>query len=145
MSKLALPIILACIVAGVVFLAVTKSFRQETRYTADSVNDKFVPKVSDSSFQTDVLDSSSAVLVDFNADWCRPCRAMVPVVHQLGVELDGRAKVVSMNVDDNPTTSNRYGISGLPSFVVFKNGKPVDRVVGSASKDRLMDMVEKHL
>ena len=88
-----------------------------------------VREVSDSSFETDVLKSDQPVLVDFWAAWCAPCRMLAPTVEAVAEKYAGNAKVVKLNVDDNPSVSQRYGIKGIPTLILFKNGQEVDRMI----------------
>jgi thioredoxin 1 len=101
--------------------------------------------VSDSSFEQEVLKSDKPVLVDFWAEWCGPCRMLAPTVEAVAVKFSETAKVVKLNVDDNPATAGTYGIKGIPTLIVFKDGKEVERVVGATGKDSISRMIEKHL
>lgn len=96
-------------------------------------------------FQTEVLDSPIPVLVDFSAEWCGPCRAIEPFVHQVAQELEGKAKVVTIDVDAHADVAARYGIMSIPALVVFKGGQEVDRLIGAAPKDRILGLVSKHV
>ena len=105
---------------------------------------EFVKEVSDSSFETDVLGSSKPVLVDFWAQWCTPCRMLAPTVEAVAQQYSNSANVVKLNVDDNPTTAQRYGIKGIPTLILFREGKEVERVVGATSKESITRMIEKY-
>jgi thioredoxin len=98
--------------------------------------------VTDRTFGTEVLNATEPVLVDFWAPWCGPCRAIGPVVEALAGQYAGRAKVVKLNVDDNPETATRYEISAIPTLLVFKHGQVVDQVRGLASKKVLAMKLE---
>ena len=104
-----------------------------------------VNDVSDNSFEADVLKSEKPVLVDFWAAWCAPCRMLSPTVEAVAEKFATSATVVKLNVDDNPATSQRYGIKGIPTLILFKNGKEEERVVGATSKDAISRMIEKHI
>ncbi len=104
---------------------------------------EFVKEVSDSSFEKDVLGSSKPVLVDFWAQWCTPCRMLAPTVEAVAQQYSDSANVVKLNVDDNPTTAQRYGIKGIPTLILFREGKEVERVVGATSKESITRMIEK--
>jgi thioredoxin 1 len=104
-----------------------------------------IRKVSDDSFEKEVLQSEKPVLVDFWAEWCGPCRMMLPVVEALAAEYESGAVVVKLNVDENPSTPRRYGIMGIPTMILFKGGKEVERVVGATSKDSLARLIDKHV
>ncbi len=93
--------------------------------------------VTDQSFDREVLAGQQPVLVDLWAAWCGPCRMIAPLVHELAAEYAGRAKVMKLNVDENPNTAARFGIASIPTLLIFKNGQLVDRVVGAVSKKAL--------
>lgn len=103
-----------------------------------------VRTVSDSSFEKEVLQSDRPVLVDFWAEWCAPCRMLAPTVEAVGEQYSESAVVVKLNVDDNPSAAQRYGIKGIPTLILFKDGKEVERVVGATSKETISRMIEKH-
>ena len=92
-----------------------------------------VKEVSDSSFEKDVLSAGKPVLVDFWAEWCAPCRMLAPTVEAVAEHYGDTASVVKLNVDDNPSTAQRYGIKGIPTLILFREGKEVERVVGATS------------
>lgn len=100
---------------------------------------------TDSNFQSEVLDSKEPVLVDFWAVWCMPCRAIAPAVEALATEYKGRAKVGKLNVDENQQVAARYGIRSIPTLLVFKDGKPVDQIVGVQPKDKLAAALDRAL
>lgn len=104
-----------------------------------------VGEVTDASFETEVLKSPLPVLVDFWAPWCGPCRAVAPVVEEIANDYNGKLKVLKLNTDENPKTAQSYRISGIPSLMVFKNGQPVEQVVGAVPKTTLSSAVEKHI
>jgi thioredoxin 1 len=99
--------------------------------------------VTDNSFEADVLNSDIPVLVDFWAPWCAPCRMVGPVVEELAGEYDGKLRVAKVNTDENPNRANELGIRGIPTLIVFKGGKEVDRVVGAVPKQMLTQLVDK--
>ena len=106
---------------------------------------EFVKEVSDSSFETDVLGSSKPVLVVFWAQWCTPCRMLAPTVEAVAERFRDSANVVKLNVDDNPSTAQRYGIKGIPTLILFREGKEVERVVGATSKESITRMIDKYV
>jgi thioredoxin 1 len=104
-----------------------------------------VAQFSDDSFEKDVLKASTPVLVDFWASWCAPCKAISPVVDGLADEYDGKVKVGKLNVDENPATPGKYGVRGIPTLMLFKDGKVVDQVVGAVPKNQLEGLIKKAL
>ena len=104
-----------------------------------------VSDVTDGNFESAVLNSDKPVLVDFWAQWCAPCRMLAPTVEAVAEKYAGSASVVKLNVDDNPQVSQRYGIKGIPTLILFKNGKEEERVVGATSKEAISRMIDKHL
>ncbi|GAB4237721.1 MAG: thioredoxin [Acidobacteriota bacterium] len=105
----------------------------------------FAKEVTDQNFDQEVLQSPIPVLVDFWAAWCAPCRMIAPVVEQVAQEYEGKAKVVKLNVDENPETAARYNIRGIPTLLLFKNGEVRDQIVGATSKDHIQRVIDAHL
>ncbi len=103
-----------------------------------------VKEVTDSSFETEVLKSDQPVLVDFWAEWCGPCRMLAPVIEAVAEEYWASASVVRLNVDDNPVSAGNYGIKGIPTMILFNQGKEVERIVGVTGKESIGRMIEKH-
>ncbi|MBN2022420.1 MAG: thioredoxin [Pirellulales bacterium] len=106
---------------------------------------KTMTEVRDDNFQIEVLQSDQPVLVDFWAPWCGPCRRVGPIVEELARENLGRVKVAKINVDHSPETAAQYGISSIPTLILFKNGRPVDRLVGVQPKVRLQAALDRAL
>lgn len=100
---------------------------------------------TDANFDSEVLQSPVPVLVDFWATWCAPCKAIAPVVDAIAEENAGNAKVGKVNVDDNPATPAKYGVRGIPTIILFKDGKVVDQVVGAVPKIQLEALLKKAL
>ena len=94
-------------------------------------------EVSDTNFETEVLKASQPTVVDFWATWCGPCRALAPKVEQLSKEFLGKIKFTKMDVDENPKTPSQYGIRGVPTLIIFKDGKVFKQIVGDQSLDNL--------
>ena len=102
-------------------------------------------EVTDKSFENDVLKSARPVLVDFWATWCAPCRMLEPTVAAVAEKYAATALVVKLNVDENPAVSQRYGIKGIPTLILFKGGKEEERLVGAASKEAISRMIDKYV
>jgi thioredoxin 1 len=98
--------------------------------------------VTDDSFATDVLGAEGPVLVDFWAEWCGPCKAIGPALEDLGAEYKGKLTIAKVNIDDNPMTPNTYGVRGIPTLILFKDGKPVETIVGARPKSALKQFID---
>ena len=101
-----------------------------------------ITEFTDGNFQQEVLESREPVLVDFWAPWCGPCRMIGPMVEQLAAENTGSAKVGKVNVDDNPNAAQTYGVSSIPTLMIFKGGQVVERFVGVQPKPRLQEALD---
>lgn len=101
--------------------------------------------VTDATFKQEVLQSPTPVLVDFGAPWCPPCRALDPVLDEVAREQAGALKVAKVNVDENEHLANQYRVSGLPTLLLFKDGRQVERLVGFLPKPRLLARLQQHL
>ncbi|MCR8629867.1 MULTISPECIES: thioredoxin [Paenibacillus] len=102
-----------------------------------------IVNVTDQSFQNEV-EGSGTVLVDFWAPWCGPCKMIAPILEELDNEIGDTLKIAKVNVDDNPEAASRFGVMSIPTLIVFKDGQPVDKVVGFQSKDALKNVVSRH-
>ena len=98
--------------------------------------------ITDSNFQKEVLDSKTAVVVDFWAPWCGPCRAVTPVIEELAKDYAGKVTVGKLNVDENPEVAGQFNVMSIPTVMVFKEGKPVKSIVGAQSKDTYKQAIE---
>ena len=104
----------------------------------------FTKAVTDSSFEAEVLNSQTPVLVDFWAEWFGPCRALAPKLEEVAQELGAKVKIVKVNVDENPGTPGKYGIRGIPAMLLFKGGSEVGQLVGNHPKDAIVDFLSKN-
>ena len=102
-------------------------------------------EVNESNWDEQVLKSELPVLVDFWAEWCGPCKMIAPSVHDLAVEYDGKLSVGKLDVDSNPNIATKYGIRSIPALIFFKNGKPVDQIIGAVPKGVLKRKVDSVL
>jgi thioredoxin 1 len=101
--------------------------------------------VTDASFQTDVLDSETPVLVDFWADWCGPCKMIAPALEEISEELAGKVVIAKMDIMDNPEVPGKMGVQSIPYLVLFKGGQPVAQQLGAAPKSKLKGWLEESL
>lgn len=101
--------------------------------------------VTDQNFEAEVLKSQTPVLVDFWAPWCGPCKIVEPIIEELAREYGGKIKVGKLNVDDNPQTAGQYNVMSIPTFLIFKNGKPVKTIIGAQGKDALKKGIDEAL
>ena len=105
-----------------------------------------MPKqVTDSSFQDDVLGASGPVVVDFWAEWCGPCKQIAPALEEISDEMGDRVTIAKINIDDNPETPSTYGVRGIPTLIMFKNGEVTDTKVGALPKSQLMQWIEQNI
>jgi len=102
-------------------------------------------QVTDSTFEATITNPDKLVLVDFWAEWCPPCKAIAPVLEELATELDDKLVISKLNTDENPNASMTYGVISIPTLLLFKNGEPVDRIVGFQPKPQLLKRLQTHL
>ena len=101
--------------------------------------------VTDASFEADVLKAEQPVLLDYRAEWCGPCKMLSPILDEIAAEYAGRLKVAKMNIDDNQNTPSNYGVRGIPTLMIFKNGAVEATKVGAMSKSQLSSFIDSHL
>lgn len=99
--------------------------------------------VTDSNFEAEVLNSDIPVLVDFWAPWCGPCRALAPTIDQIAQDFQGKVKVFKLNTDENPESAVKFRINSIPNLIFFKDGKPVDQLIGAVDKAKIEDAIAK--
>ena len=106
-----------------------------------------IAKVTDQDFQAEVVDASKAqpVMVDFWAEWCRPCHMLAPTVDEIARQYTGKLKVVKLNVDENNNSAFQFNIRGIPTLLVFKGGQVVDQLVGAVPKDQIEKVLQRHI
>ena len=104
-----------------------------------------VVAVSDGEFDSSVIQCDKPTLVDFWAEWCQPCKMLAPTIEEIAGEYDGRIIVSKLNVDDNPVTAKKFGIRGIPTLLLFKDGQVVQQMVGIKSKDDIKKIIEENI
>ena len=108
------------------------------------MSSELITHTSDASFQADVLDAGTPVLVDYWAEWCGPCKMIAPILDEVSKDYDGKLRVAKMNVDENRDVPSKYGIRGIPTLMLFKNGQLAATKVGALSKAQLTAFLESH-
>ena len=100
---------------------------------------------NDQSFTQEVLESQIPVLVDFWAEWCSPCKAIIPIIEEISQTYQGRLKVGKVNVDEHPQIASKFGIRGIPTLLLFNHGKPVEQIIGAVAKAQIIAKLDSHL
>jgi thioredoxin 1 len=101
--------------------------------------------VTDATFDSEVINADTPVLVDFWASWCGPCRIVGPILEEIATEKDGKLKIAKVNIDENNQMAAQLGISSIPTMILYKNGQPVEKIIGAYPKPRILEKVEPHL
>ena len=104
-----------------------------------------IQEVSDASFEGDILKSSTPVLVDFWAPWCGPCRTVAPLMDEFANQYDGKLKIAKLNVDESSQVAMKYQVTSIPTFILFKNGKVADRVLGALPRSEFVKFIDRNL
>lgn len=102
-------------------------------------------KLTDGSFEQEVINAKGAVLVDFWAEWCGPCRALGPKLEEIAEEMDGQVKIMKINVDENRESAAKYGVRSIPLMIIFKDGEPVDQILGNIPKEEIESKIKAHV
>ena len=102
-------------------------------------------KISDDSFDTQVIASNEPVLIDYWAEWCGPCKMIAPVLEEIAPEYEGRLKIAKLNIDENAGTPSKYGVRGIPTLMIFKNGEVAATKVGALSKSQLITFIDENI
>lgn len=139
---MSIGLIIAIVIIGLFATYMINSFRKMKNMGAVPESEKIIT-LTDKNFQAQT--KSGLVLVDFWADWCMPCKVMGPVLNELAEDAQFKAKVAKLNVDHFQSVSQKFSIRGIPTIIVFKNGKEADRIVGVKSKDQIIKQVNKHI
>lgn len=104
-----------------------------------------LPSITDETFSEEVLNTEGAVLLDFGAEWCHPCKQLDPIVEELAEEWQGKVKVLALDIDDNVQTTMQMGVMGVPTLILFIDGEPVERMTGFVPKKKIVDRLGPHL
>jgi thioredoxin 1 len=107
--------------------------------------DEKVLTLTDVNFEEEVLSNDLPVLVDFWAAWCGPCKMVAPIIEEIARDYDGKIKVAKLNVDEYSNVASKYNIMSIPTIFLFKNGEPVEKLIGARSKDEFKEMIERHI
>lgn len=106
---------------------------------------EYITEVSDSAFESDVINSDSPVLVDFWAEWCNPCKMIAPILEEVASEYNEKVKIMKLNIDENPETPPKFAVRSIPTLILFKNGQVIATHTGSLNKSQLTAFLDSHL
>ena len=104
-----------------------------------------IQSIKDDAFESEVVNSSIPVLIDFWAEWCGPCKEIAPILEEIADEMETKIKIVKINIDENPNIPNQYGIQSIPTLIIFKKGEPIATKVGSGIKSELLTWIERSI
>jgi len=122
-----------------------KKLEQLKRKSKETVTSEGVVTLTDPTFDITIKNTSKPVLVDFWAEWCMPCRMMAPAIEELARDYAGKALFAKINVEENPETAERFNVVSIPLFIIFKNGQPVEQILGAVGRKPLEDAIKKQL
>jgi thioredoxin 1 len=122
-----------------------KKIEQLLKKGKETVTSENIVTLTDSTFNTTISNASLPVLVDFWAEWCMPCRMMAPIIEELAHDYAGKTMFAKINVDENPETTEHFNIVSIPFFIIFRNGQPVEQILGAVGRKPLEEAIKKHL
>ncbi len=106
---------------------------------------RIMENITDANFQETISKSDSPVIVDFWAEWCMPCKMITPVLEEIAEDYDGKIQIMKMNIDENPDTPQQFGITGIPTLIIFQNGEAVENIIGVVPKTQIEEAIKKYI